>query len=260
MKPHVFAVCAYHDSPYLESCLRSLVRQSQPTSIILCTSTPSAFIDSLAEKYRIPVYVREGRSGIGEDWEFAYHTADAGLVTIAHQDDLYGRDYVKRLLAAYEAYPDMTVFTGGYAVVKGNQLSRFEKVEFVKRFLRLPLRIKAWSHLRPVKRSVLMFGNSICCPACTYNKAVLGEPLFHSSYRFVLDWDTLISLADRPGRFICEERPLLYYRVHDGAETKACMEDGTRSREETELFAQFWPQAVVTLLMKFYCGAYKEYL
>ena len=42
---HTFAVCAYGDSPYLENCLRSLVRQPGNPEIICCTSTPSHFIE-----------------------------------------------------------------------------------------------------------------------------------------------------------------------------------------------------------------------
>ena len=38
---HVFAVCAYKDSPYLEQCIRSLKAQTVPSHIIICTSTPA---------------------------------------------------------------------------------------------------------------------------------------------------------------------------------------------------------------------------
>ena len=259
MKPHTFAICAYHDSPWLEACIRSLKGQSVPTDIILCTSTPSAYIYSLAEKYGIPVYEREGISGIEEDWNFAYHMADARLVTIAHQDDMYHKDYVKLLLEAWSRYPDMSLFTGGYVVVKEDRLAGFEKVEFIKRFLRIPLRFKPLCHKPFIKRSALRFGNSICCPACTYNKEMLGEPLFDSPYRFALDWDTLWTLAGRTGRFICIEKPVMYYRVHEEATTKACIRDNSRAREEAEMFAKMWPKPVVKLLMRFYRKAYEEY-
>ncbi len=259
MKPHTFAICAYHDSPWLEACIRSLKGQSVPTDIILCTSTPSAYISGLAEKYGIPVYERDGESGIEEDWNFAYHTADARLVTIAHQDDMYHKDYVKLLLKAWSRYPDMSLFTGGYVVVKEDKLAGFEKVEFIKRFLRLPLRLKPLCHKSFIKRSALRFGNSICCPACTYNKEMLGEPLFDSPYRFALDWDTLWKLAGRSGRFICVEKPVMYYRVHEEATTKACILDNSRAREEAEMFAKMWPKPVVKLLMRYYRKAYEEY-
>lgn len=259
MKPHTFAICAYKDSPYLEACIRSLKGQSAAADIILCTSTPSSFIKELADKYGIPVYVREGKSSIKDDWNFAYHMAKARFVTIAHQDDLYQRDYLKKLLECWKKYPDMTLFTTGYTVVKGKKLAKFEKVEYIKRFLRLPLRLKGLCHLSWVKKSVFLLGNSVCCPACSYNKELLGEPLFSSPYQFALDWDTLYKLAERPGRFICVEKPLLYYRVHGEATTKACIKDHSRAREEMEMFRKIWPEKAAKLLMFFYKKAYEEY-
>ncbi|MEY8354746.1 glycosyltransferase family A protein [Lachnospiraceae bacterium 54-53] len=259
MKPHAFAVCAYKDSPYLEACIRSLKGQSVETDILLCTSTPSPYISELADKYGIPVFVRQGKSNIRDDWNFAYHMADARFVTIAHQDDLYRKDYVKKLLECYDKYPDMTLFTGGYAVVRRNEPVVFEKVEFIKRFLRFPLRFRSLSHLSGVKRSVLMLGNSICCPACAYNKEQLGEPLFTSPYKFALDWDTLYKLSGLPGRFICVEKPILFYRVHEEATTKACITDNSRAREEAHMFAKMWPEPVVKALMRLYRKAYEEY-
>lgn len=259
MKPHTFAICAYKDSPYLEPCIRSLKGQSVKSEIILCTSTPSPYIGRLADKYGIPLFVRQGESGIQEDWNFAYDKADARFVTIAHQDDMYQKDYVKKLLKSYEKYQDMTLFTGGYTVIRGDKPAVFEKVEFIKRILRLPLRFRRFSHLPWVKKSVLMLGNSICCPTCAYNKERLGEGIFTSPFKFALDWDTLYRLAKVPGRFICEEKPVLFYRVHGEATTKACIADNSRAREEGLMFAKMWPEPVVKVLMAFYRKAYKEY-
>ena len=84
-----------------------------PSHIIICTSTPSSYIDRLAWKYGLQVYVRQGESNIKDDWNFAYSMAEGGLVTIAHQDDMYHRDYSAGLLAAHKRYPDMTVFYNG---------------------------------------------------------------------------------------------------------------------------------------------------
>lgn len=41
---HVFSICAYKDSPYLERCIRSLKGQTWSSHIIICTSTPSRYI------------------------------------------------------------------------------------------------------------------------------------------------------------------------------------------------------------------------
>lgn len=256
---HVFAICAYKDSPYLESCIRSLLGQRTKSHVILCTSTPSPYIRKIAGAYGIPVYVRDGESGIRDDWNFAYHMADGDLVTIAHQDDVYHKDYVTELLKAFRRYPDMTVFTTDYVIIKKGKLIRGDKMLWIKRLLRAPLRLTALSRCTLVKELPLMFGNSICCPASSYQKKLLGEPLFVSEYQFALDWENLLVLARRRGRFVCVERPLLFYRVHDGATTKACIENNRRTREEAEMFGRFWPQPVVKLLMKPYRTAYDEY-
>ena len=81
---HVFSICAYKDSPYLEPLIRSLVSQSVPSHIILCTSTPSPYIDGLAWKYGIQVFVRHGGSNIRDDWNFAYEMADGGSWSPLH--------------------------------------------------------------------------------------------------------------------------------------------------------------------------------
>ena len=137
---HVFAICAYKDSPYLEQCIRSLKAQTVPSHIIICTSTPSSYIDRLAWKYGLQVYVRQGESNIKDDWNFAYSMAEGGLVTIAHQDDMYHRDYSAGLLAAHKRYPDMTVFTTDYVIVKQGKLITGDAMLWIKRILRMPVR------------------------------------------------------------------------------------------------------------------------
>lgn len=295
---HTFAVCAYRDSPYLEACLRSLKRQTEPSEVICCTSTPSEYIRTLTEKYGVPLYVREGKSNIREDWLFALHTARGQLVTIAHQDDLYHRDYAGELKRAYAKYPDLTVFVSDYLTVKmvrekarpeteklwesgtkpkrpeaeesfgagacprENGQAKYEPVNavwFVKKLLRLPLRFTVLADRRFIKKSALIFGNSLCCPACTYNTALTGRDLFRSPYEFALDWDNLCELAERPGRFVCSEKRLLAYRVHDGAATKACIEDNRRAKDELSMFMKLWPAPAARLLMHFYKKACQEY-
>lgn len=272
---HAFVICAYKESPYLEFCMRSLRRQSVKSDVYLVTSTPSEYIDKLAAKYRIPVSVREGESSLREDWLFGWRLAakNHSLVTIAHQDDKYHPRYTEELLKAYETYPDMTMFCSDYVVLKTKEghladgtmypgtteLICGDKVRFVKKILRLPLRLRGLSDRTWLKKSVLMFGNSICCPSCTYNADVIGDALFQSDMEFALDWDNLLSLAKRPGRFICSETPLIAYRVHDGATTKACIRDNRRSRDEIAMFRKMWPDWTVNILMHYYKKAYENY-
>ncbi len=75
---HTFAICAYKASPYLEACIRSLLAQTVPSDIILCTSTPNDYIYQVADKYQIDVYVNEAGGNISADWNFAYRDKDVG--------------------------------------------------------------------------------------------------------------------------------------------------------------------------------------
>lgn len=259
MISHTFAVCAYKDSPYLEACIQSLKRQSVPSEIILCTSTPSPFIEEMAERYGLPFYVREGKSDIQDDWNFAFEKAAGRLVTIAHQDDCYHRDYARYVQQCWERYPDTSVFTTDCAIIKNGQIQKPGTVSFVKHVLRMPLRLRGLADRTWLKRMPFLFGNPVICPSCTYDREKTGEPVFDSPYKFALDWDTMWRLAGKPGRFVCVERPLIGYRIHGEATTKACIENHQRAEDEAAMFEKIWPKPVVKLIMRFYRLAYRAY-
>ena len=272
---HAFVICAFGKSPYLENCIRSLLRQTAPSEIYIATSTPSEHIRRLARKYGLPLWIRQGESGIREDWLFAWREGGKRkrLITIAHQDDCYCRDYAKTVLAMYERYPDMTLFCSDYVTLKTREsrmadgtyypvqtrICAGDLVRLVKKLLRLPLRFRFYANRTWVKKSALIFGNSICCPSCTYNYSLIGDHMFDSGYSFALDWENLLSLAERPGRFVCVEEPLIAYRVHSGAATKKCIEDHRREADEASMFRRLWPDWMASLLMRFYKQSYKAY-
>ena len=264
---HTFAVCAYKDSPYLEECLRSVTSQTVKSEVICCTSTPSSYVRELTARYQVPLYVRDGASNIREDWMFAYGKAQGRFVTIAHQDDRYRSDYAEKLLKAWKKYPDLLLFASDYLTIRMTEKEGemkaipepFNMVWLVKKILRLPLRFHFLADRTWIKRSSVWFGNSICCPSCTYNKEQIGDDMFHSEYDFALDWDNLYELAGKKGRFICLEKPLIAYRVHAAATTKACIEDNRRTKDEMAMFEKMWPGWLVKILMHFYVKAYDEY-
>ncbi len=272
MKPkHSFAVCAYGRSPYLEACLRSLKAQTVSSEILICTSTPNDLILGLAEKYGIPVRVRDGASGIGADWNFAFHCASGEFVTLTHQDDLYRSRYAETLLRDAEQWPDMDLFTCAAVTVKNGKPERFPGApEWVKILLRLPLRFRGLSHLTWLKRLTLRFGNAIICPSVTYRKKTVekmfcggaageGAGPFSETKKFILDWELLFDYAASGGRWICEEHPLMLYRVHSGAATAACIEDHVREKEETEMFRRLWPAGIADRILKYYRRSYDAY-
>ena len=256
---HTFAVCAYKDSPYLEECVRSLSNQTVPANIILCTSTPSPYIEEIAGRYGIRVYVREGKSDIQDDWNFAYEKAQTRYVTLAHQDDIYEPDYLESFLAAVKKYPDISLYFTAYTAIRHGKPDPGERTCRVKRLLCSLVRFHRLASLGAVKKSCLCLGNSISCPMTTYDRMAAGERPFQSRLKFALDWEMYWKMAQRPGRFYYEPEPKGFFRIHEGATTSDFTASHMRSAEEAEMVSHFWPRPVVRLLMRFYSKSYSTY-
>ena len=272
---HSFAVCAYGESPYLEACLRSLKAQTVPSEILICTSTPNRHIEGLAKKYRIPLMVRDvqregGARGIGADWNYAFSCAGGEYVTLAHQDDMYEKHYAESVCREAERWPDMDLFTCSAVTVKNGRPERFPGApEIIKILLRLPLRFRRYAHLTWVKRLALRFGNAVICPSVSYRKRTVEEMMRHccpersgpfsETRKFILDWEFLFDYAAAGGRWICDETPRMFYRVHSGAATAACIKDHAREREEQEMFRKLWPQKAADLILRYYGRSYDAY-
>ena len=86
----------------------------------MTTSTPNVFIKSLAEKYEVPLWIREGKSDIRDDWNFAYNKANSKYVTIAHQDDLYFSDYSIRAVRKLEESKHPLIYFSDYCEIMLN--------------------------------------------------------------------------------------------------------------------------------------------
>ena len=255
---HTFVVCAYKKSEYLEACVRSVLRQTVRTKVVMCTSTPNDHIEAIAKKYRLKLYIREGVSNIRDDWNFAISCADTPLVTIAHQDDIYHSHYVESMLHAFAARPDATIFFSGYRPVKKDTVS-LDANCIIRALLRAPMRVDSFAGMRFFKRLIFLFGNSVCCPTVTYAKERLGKPVFTSSYKYNIDWDTFRTLADRAGSFAYDPHALTGYRIHDGATSKEYIDNTGRYDEDMRMFTAIWGKTIARMIMRFYTRAYDTY-
>src|SRR5437867_6319698 len=122
---HSFVVMAYGDSPYLPECLISIKNQTVKSNIYISTSTPSAYIQSIATKYDIEVRVTEPGKGIAHDWNFGLTQAQTKYVTLAHRDDLYMPAYVQESLKACGKFNDSLIsFTRYSEIVNGKYRHR----------------------------------------------------------------------------------------------------------------------------------------
>lgn len=253
---HTFVVLAYKDSPYLKSCIQSVINQSYPSQVIIATSTPNAFIRTMAERYHLPVIVNEkAKHTIGDDFDFARTCVDSELVTIAHQDDIYAKDYAKNIVDAYKKNPDAIILFSNYFEIRNNQRVYDNTNLRIKKKLLSCLKVSS-AHC---KRWSISLGNSICCPAVTYhNNRISYKKIFDSDFKSNVDWFAWEKLSRLTGRFIFVDKPLMGHRVHEESTTTQIIENNTRTNEDLDMLKKFWPSILAKMINDIYINAEKS--
>lgn len=255
---HVFVVCAYKSSPYLEECIQSLMKQSVPVKVILATSTPNEHIRRLCEKYQISYHVNEGKSGLASDWNFAYKLAKADYVTLAHQDDLYEPDYAKTVISVMKKTKHPLIAFTDYYEYRGCQKVHDNRNLKIKRLMLWPLNWPALQQSRFVRRRILSLGNPICCPSVTYARKNLPTTLFQNDFASNTDWQTWEQLSKKSGSFIYIDEPLMSHRIHRESTTTEIIGDKRRQKEDIEILKKFWPEFIAKWIEKIYSKSEKS--
>lgn len=258
---HAFAVCAYGKSPYLTECLDSLAAQAGgvESEVFIATSTPSPWLSEIADTYGVPLYVNEGESGIGQDWNFAYVHALAPYVTIAHQDDVYCPDYARRAVSALGSDPSSLIFFSDYGELRQGERVDDNELLRVKRRLLTPLRKRQNASRRWAKRAALRFGSAICCPSVTFNVANCPNPPFIVGMKSNLDWATWEALSRLEGSFLYNaDDVLMYHRIHSGSATSELIASRERDAEDLAMLERFWPRPVAGLIERVYSRGTKS--
>lgn len=255
-KDHTFAVCAYKESPFLEETIISLVNQTVKTNIIIATSTPNAYIQGLAERYHIPVYVNDGIKGIGGDWNFAVRSAQTELVTIAHQDDIYEPGYAEAMLKAMNNAKQPLIAFSHYAELRDGEKVFSNQLLKIKKMLLIPMKLFPGSIF--MRRRSLSLGNAICCPAVTYVRDVILKHPFNLELSCNLDWAQWEALSKLKGSFAYVDKPLMCHRIHEGSTTSEIIGENKRTTEDLQMFCAFWPKPIAKALAKVYATSEKS--
>lgn len=251
MKEHTFAVCAYKQSPFLEACIQSLLKQEQKSNIVVFTSTPNDYIKAVSEKYYLPLITHSG-GGIANDWNYALNHCDSEYCTIAHQDDLYLPGYWRACQKAFKRESDSLLSFTGYHELVGEDPIPDNMNLRIKRAMLSPIRFFGGS--RFVRRRVLSFGSAICCPAVTYHWEQLMKFgfQFDPSMSVSLDWDAWERISSLKGHFNYIPETLMLHRIHEGSETTNAIEDNRRSQEDLMMFRRFWGERMANYLSSKY--------
>ncbi len=260
---HTFSVCAYGESPYLEDAVQSIIKQTLHSKIIICTSTPNDHINDIANKYNIELMINTLKGDIQTDWNFACNSAKTRYVTLVHQDDIYSPKYLESFYQRIGDKRDFLIYYTSYKPLNmrnGIGDTKNDANSIIRFILSMPMLIPFLSNKECAKKITLSLGNSICCPTVTYDRNTIQDSdIFTSELRYDLDWDTFWKFAQRKGRFIFNPNKLVYYRVHDLATSKLCIENSVRERDDMYMFSKIFSPSIAKIIMKFYKKAYMNY-
>lgn len=248
---HTFVVLAYKESPYLELCIKSTLNQSYQSQVIIATTTPNSHINHLAKKYHLQI-IKGNHTNIGGDFDFAVHSANTPLVTVAHQDDIYEPDYSSSIINTYHKHLNSSIIFTDYYEIRGKHKTYTNANLKIKRVLLIPIRIKKSLKTKFFKRQILRFGCSISCPAVTFVIKNCPKSFFKSDYQCNVDWHAWETLSRRKGAFTFISKPLVGHRISESSTTTKTINQGIRTKEDYDLFKRFWPKPIAKLLIKLY--------
>jgi len=256
---HSFVILAYQKSPYIEECIDSLKNQTVKSEILIATSTPSEFLENVAKKYEIPLFINKGKSGIAADWTFAYNCARTDCVTLAHQDDIYMPGYTETCLSSAVSYSNNLIVFTDYIELFHDKIRDNNLLLNVKRLI-LSFFYTCSKNLssRFFKKKLFSLGNPICCPSIMYNRKNIGNFVFDDSFSMNLDWEATLRLSGMEGDFIYIKKKLLTRRIHEESESTNALTNNIRQEEDRRLFEKLWPKPVVKILLKLFSLAYQS--
>ena len=226
---HTFVVCAYKESPFLRECLLSLKQQSFQANILIATSTPNPYIQSVAEEFEVPLFIGNHPSGIGRDWNFAVSCATTDFVTIAHQDDLYQPDYLQSIYEYSQQAKQSLLFFTDYGELRNGDIVTDNKNLKIKRMINALIKPKIFWRSKFMRNRALSIGNAICCPSVCLHRSAYPNFRFSESMSCSLDWDAWSRIAKEKGSFVYIPKVLMLHRIHQDSETTKQLEaDGKR--------------------------------
>ncbi|MFB3905225.1 MAG: glycosyltransferase family 2 protein [Acidobacteriota bacterium] len=256
---HSFVVLAYGESPYVEECIQSLLRQTRQGKVLLTTSTPSPYLTDISSRLGLALIVNPEAGGIAADWSFALASADTRYVTLAHQDDLYDSTYVEHCVEAAARHPDNLITFTRYREMRGDKITHYNLNLVVKSLmLKLAFGWRECARTPRQKRRVVAFGSPIPCPSVMYNRDALGHFAFSPGYEVNLDWDAWIRLVERPGSFVLVREKLMTHRIHSASQTTEGILNSRRRQEDLRCFERLWPRAIARALAVAYSLSYRS--
>ena len=254
---HSFVVMAYKDSPYLSECLNSLKDQTIESNIYISTSTPSTYINDIANKFGVEVFITDAGQGIAHDWNFSLQQGKTKYITLAHQDDIYLPSYTESCLRSAERYKDTLICFTDYAEIadgKDRSGTLLLKVKNSILWCCMPFKKNLKSNFW--KKKLISLGSPIAAPSVMYNIEKLFGFRFSNEFKVNMDWDAWYRMSEMEGRFVYIRKMLMKHRIHIDSATTKGLEANFRQNEDSRMFNRLWPEFIASWLARLYSKSY----
>ena len=241
---HTFVILAYLENDNLLECVKSVLNQTVKSNVIIATSTKNDYIIDLASEYGLGVMVNDKPSNKGSDYNYALNAFDTELVTIAHQDDVYDRNYVKEIINCYNKNKDASIIiTDSYEVLEDKKLKRSKSL-LKKQFLIKPLKYKKFQNKKYFKLRSLKYNQSFCTSTVTYIKKNIKSDFFSTNLTYNNDWQAFINLAKVDSKFVLIDKKLVGYRINLNEVNI------DKVKEDILIYKSLWPNFIIDYLYK----------
>ena len=241
---HTFVILAYLENDNLLECVKSVLNQTVKSNVIIATSTKNDYIIDLASEYGLGVMVNDNTSNKGSDYNYALNAFDTEIVTIAHQDDIYDRNYVKEIMNYYNKNKDASIIiTDSYEVLGDKKLKRSRSL-LKKNFLIKPLKYKKFQNKKYFKLRSLKYNQSFCTSTVTYIKKNIKNDFFPTDLTYNNDWQAFIELAKTDSRFVLIDKKLVGHRI------KLNEVNDVKIKEDILIYKSLWPNFIIDYIYK----------
>ncbi len=244
------AIPCCNGAAHLEQALASWLAQTRQDFDLLVVDDASdddtvAIVRRVAGD-RARLVVNTPRRGLGANFAYAASLVRTPFFCLAHQDDVYDRDYLRTMLAALDAAPDAAFVHCAATAMDGDGNAIAAAAERFKH--RLAQRAVGAS--RQQLHELLWRGNFVCCPSVLFRSdAYRRAGGFDATLSFALDWDLWFRVLGSGAPFATVLQPLVRYRRHGGNASRAATRTLLRFREEEHVLAEAHRRAVAAGLV-----------
>ncbi|MFH5824195.1 glycosyltransferase family 2 protein [Georgenia sp. AZ-5] len=181
-------------------------------------------------------YVRNDVNlGITDNYRRCLQLATQDRVTFLGCDDLLHPGYVRAVLAAHRAFPDVEVIQPGVEIVDENDALSHPLTDTVKRLLTPRANSPRVLGGEALAKSLLR-GNWLYWPAMAFRRETLLGHDFLDGFPIIQDLALVLDIVFDGGRLLLLPDVVFSYRRHSASASSTTALDGSRFRGEEEYF------------------------